>query len=193
MARQRVLIYDIDGVVANSQPRFVRSGALEALANKDYNQFRKCMRTYAEDNYDDEPIVLGFELIDRLIDLMGIDRAVALTARNSWGREQTLAYLQVHCPWPMKAEDLIMGPTFPELEPGVYYREGEPRFDAVDFKRTETLKLQIHNDVVMAVDDCHEISMMYWQLGIPAITLMIPEVDQGNTIQSAISACAVNA
>ena len=185
--KSRLIIYDIDGVVANSQARYLRSGGDEALAKKDYNEFRKCMLRYSEDIYDDEPIPTGIEMIEHVRRAYRADRMVALTARGEEGRELTLMWLQEHMLWRVKNEDLIMRPAYTEYTPGVYWQEGEPKFDAVEYKRQVALELMKDFEVIMAFDDHHDISHAYWEIGIPSICLMVPGIDQGTRLQAAIS------
>jgi hypothetical protein len=185
--KSRLIIYDIDGVVANSQARYLRSGGDSALAQKDYNEFRKCMLRYSEDIYDDEPISTGIEMIEHVRRAYRADRMVALTARGEEGRELTLMWLQEHMPWKVTNEDLIMRPLYIEYAPGVYWQEGESKFDAVQYKRHVALELMKDFEVVMAFDDHHDISHAYWEIGIPSVCLMVPGIDQGTRMQAAIS------
>lgn len=183
----RTLIYDIDGVAANSQERFKRSGGVEALAKNDYNEFRKSMIAYAHDYYDDVPLEMGIQLLDQIRQANNVTRMVAVTARGEEGRESTLAWLKEHMPWDVFNEDLFMRPRYKEYAPGVYWQEGEPKFDPVEFKKQIALQLIRSNDVILAVDDHHDIVHGYWEIGVPGLCLMIPGVDQGTRMQSVIS------
>ncbi len=185
--RPRVLLYDIDGCVANSQDRFKRSGGLEALSSGDYNEFRKAMIRYSSDYYDDVPLQYGIDFLEQMRSQNDVSRMIALTARGEEGREQTLVWLREHMPWRVEENDLVMRPAYTEYEPGVYWREGEPKFNPVDYKREFALQLAMSHEVVMAVDDHYDIAHAYWEIGIPAICLMIPGVDQGTRLQSAVS------
>jgi hypothetical protein len=185
--KQKLIIYDIDGVVANSQARYQRNGGDFPLVKHDYNEFRKCMVRYAEDVHDDPSLEVGVSMINQIRLGLDVDRMVAVTARGEEGREKTLSWLQSHMPWEVKNEDLIMRPAYVEYSPGVYWVESEEKFDAVEFKRMVAVELMENYDVVMAFDDHHDISHAYWEIGIPSVCLMVPGVDQGTRMQAAIS------
>jgi hypothetical protein len=177
--RPRLIIYDIDGVVANSQARYLRSGGDEALARRDYNEFYNCMVRYSEDIYDDEPIPMGIAMIAQAQSAFQADRMVALTARGEEGREPTFMWLQEHMPWKVGDKDLIMRPAYIEQSPGVFWRQGDPKFDAVQYKRNAAQELMKEFEVVMAFDDNHDIAQAYMEIGIPSICLMLPDFDHG--------------
>jgi hypothetical protein len=184
--RENVLIYDLDGCVVNSQERFQRNGGLAALATGEYNEFRKSMIRYATDYYDDEPLQFGIEMLEQMRKQYNVSRMIALTARGEEGRENTMTWLREHMPWEVDG-NLEMRPAYTEYEPGVFWKVGEPKFDAVEFKKNFALQAKTKYNVVLAVDDHQDIAHAYWEVGIPAICLMIPGVNQGTRMQSAIS------
>lgn len=179
------IIFDLDGVVVNSQSRFRRSGGDEALESGDYNEFRRAMIRYAQDTEGDMVLAEVVRMIDAARVHLGAEVMIAITARGEEGRGPTSAWIDEHLPW--QTDMLIMRPAYLEYEPGVYWREGEPKFSAIDYKREQALSLKDEYDVVAAFDDHVDISHVYWEIGIPSYCVMFPGIDQGTRVQQAIS------
>jgi len=174
----KICIYDIDGVVVNSQDRYLRSGGTQAMAEKDYNAFRQCLANYNKDTEGDIPLYQSIEILNNLRQTMKIEHMVAITARGEEGKGPTLKFLKEHMPWEVNESLLYMRPSYPEITPGVFWQPGMPKFSSIDYKRKIALELMTKYDILFAVDDHVDIVEMYWELGIYSMCMLVPGVNQ---------------
>jgi len=174
----KVLIFDIDGVVCDCSVRLARYSDHQALERGDYNAFRVSMTAYNQSDVDEDiPIVPGIDLFNSLRDFHKPDRTIFLTSRGEESRYNTLNWLREHVAYALPGGDLIMRPAYIESGAGIFWRDGEPRFYSVDFKRQETIKILDSHDVVIALDDHLPICEMYQSIGVPALHVKWPGVD----------------
>jgi hypothetical protein len=174
-----IIICDIDGVVCDCSERIARYSNYKALESGDYNAFRVSMHDYNTASVDEDvPIVSGINLLNALYDFHFVSDVYFLTSRGGESRANTLGWLRKHIGFlNLRDENLIMRPEYFESSPGVFWREGEPRFCHVEFKKSETLKLMDSGDVVFALDDYLPIVEMYQSIGISGIHVKFPGVD----------------
>lgn len=178
MNRDKVIVFDIDGVVCDSSARIHKYSDYKAFERGDYNAFRVSMRAYNTAPVDEDiPIEHGIKLLHSLLHFHNPEHFTFLTSRGNESRANTLGWLREHVFSWLTDDNLIMRPEYIETEPGVFWREGEPKFCHVQFKREETLKLAQKFDVVMAADDHLPICEMYQELGVPALHVKFPGVD----------------
>ena len=175
----KVIIYDLDGVVVNSQERYIRSGGDEAIKKGDYNAFRQSLVEYNKNTDGDLIISKSVEILNNLRQTLEIEHMIALTARGEEGKEPTLAFLKQHLPWEVNETLLYMRPRHLEVAPGIFWKPGMPKFSSVDYKREVVKELMKSYNIVLAVDDHSYMCEMYWKLGIYAMCMMVPEVDHG--------------
>lgn len=174
----KLLIFDIDGVVCDSSVRLSKYSDESALVRGDYNAFRASMHAYGLASVEDDvPIAPGIDLFHSLRNFYNPERVIFLTSRGGVGRVNTLKWLRDYVVPDFSGEDLIMRPVDIEYEPGVFWREGDMKFSATDFKRWEVLRLLGDYDVMMAVDDHLPICEMYESLGINALHVKFPGID----------------
>jgi hypothetical protein len=172
------LIIDIDGVVCDSSARLSRYSDHQALERGDYNAFRVSMNAYNRAPVDEDiPIEHGVKLFNSLRDFYSPEKIIFLTARGPESRVNTLNWLRRFVYFEVTNENLIMRPEYRETESGVLWREGEPHFCPIEYKRLEVLKLLDEREVVMAIDDHLPICEMYQKLGVPALHVKWPGVD----------------
>jgi hypothetical protein len=163
------LIIDIDGVVCDSSARLSRYSDHQALERGDYNAFRVSMNAYNRAPVDEDiPIEHGVKLFNSLRDFYSPEKIIFLTARGPESRVNTLNWLRRFVYFEVTNENLIMRPEYRETESGVLWREGEPHFCPIEYKRLEVLKL---------LDDHLPICEMYQKLGVPALHVKWPGVD----------------
>ena len=178
LIRSKAIIFDIDGVVCDCSERIARYSDYKALERGDYNAFRVSMRAYNTAPVDEDiPIEHGIKLLRSLIDFHNPEHFTFLTSRGGESRANTLGWLKEHVFSWLTDDNLIMRPEYIETEPGIFWREGEPKFCHIEFKRGETLKLAQNFDIVMAADDHLPICEMYQDLGVPALHVKFPGVD----------------
>ena len=173
-----VIICDIDGVVADSSIRLKRYSNYKALERGDYNAFRVSMQAYNCTSLEDDVVIEnGCELLHSLINYYSPTRVIFLTSRGEESRGNTLDWLNTYVS-DVKSKDLIMRPSHPEIAPGIYWREGDPKFDHVAYKRSVVENLMADGyEIVMAIDDHAPICDMYQSIGIPAIVVKWPGID----------------
>ena len=160
------IIYDIDGVAADSRARSAKHIDYAAEARGDHDAFKESLLRWGETTDGDTPIPQGYGLIAALHYLHKPDALIALTSRGEGGRAATLAWLRANLHGlPVKDEWLRMRPL--ELE-GLPSPEFKVRV-------LETILQEYH--VIFAVDDHPGNCDMYYRRGIPTLHLMLPGVD----------------
>jgi hypothetical protein len=175
---KKSIICDIDGVVCDCSARIAKYSDYKALERGDYNAFRVSMRAYNTASVDEDiPIEHGINLLKGLLEFHEPEHFTFLTSRGSESRANTLGWLREHVFSWLSDDNLIMRPEYFESEPGVFWRDGEPKFCHVEFKRGETFKIAREFNVVMALDDHLPICEMYQELGVPSLHVKFPGVD----------------
>lgn len=174
-----ILIFDIDGVVCDCSARIAKYSDYKALERGDYNAFIVSMYAYNTASVDEDiPISHGINLLESLCNFYNPSRVVFLTSRGNESRVNTLGWLRKHIQFlELNDENLIMRPQYFESAPGVFWREGEPKFCHVEFKKAETLKLLEQREVLIALDDHLPIVEMYHSIDVPALHVKWPGVD----------------
>ena len=175
--KEDLIVCDIDGVVCDCSERIAKYSNYKALEEDDYNAFRVSMSAYNSASVDaDIPILAGINLLVSLHDYNS-GEIVFLTSRGNESRENTSRWLREHLPNDMNDFSLIMRPQYFESSPGIFWRDGEPRFCHVEFKKAEVLKLLEDYNILFALDDYLPIVEMYHSLGIPSLHVKFPGVD----------------
>lgn len=174
----KLIICDIDGVVCDCAARIARYSDYKALERGDYNAYRVSMTAYNRAPVDEDiPILHGIKLLNALREFHQPERTIFLTSRGNESRMNTLRWLDTHVLSGVVHEDLIMRPEYEETEVGVFWREGEPKFCPIEFKRQQTSELMKNYEVVMTLDDHEPICNMYRELGVPSLHVKFPGVD----------------
>jgi hypothetical protein len=178
---KRIIICDIDGVVCDSSARLAKYSDYEALERGDYNAFRVSMHAYNSASvHEDIPLPDGIQILRGLQHAYDSEHGVLtkfLTSRGNESRRNTFEWLRTHVDESLIDENLIMRPEYLESEPGVFWREGEPRFCHIEYKRGESERLRQFGNIVVALDDHLPLCEMYQSIGIPALHVKLPGVD----------------
>lgn len=180
---RRIIICDIDGVVCDSSARIAKYSDFEALERGDYNAFRVSMHAYnSAPTHEDVPLQDGIQILHGLRHSYaspehGPALVKFLTSRGNESRANTFEWLRAHVDKNLEHENLIMRPEYFESEPGVFWREGEPRFCHIEYKRGEAHRLRQFGNIVVALDDHLPLCEMYQSIGIPALHVKLPGVD----------------
>lgn len=177
--KEDLIICDIDGVVCDCSERIAKYSNHKALEEGDYNAFRVSMHEYNSASVDEDiPILAGVNLLESLYYVHN-PQIVFLTSRGSESYDNTHSWLRKHIEFIPSVSDfsLIMRPQYFESSPGIFWREGEPKFCHVEFKKGEVLKLLDEYNILYALDDYLPIVEMYHSLGIPSLHVKFPGVD----------------
>ena len=163
---QKAIIFDLDGVLADSSTRFKRLD-LQAFDNKDVEAFKQSVILYNLDCDGDEVIDLGVDLLNWMVDFYKPDKVFYLTARGAGGYETTLEWLKNEGLWDSKTE-LIM---HPEDYDNITFQSAE---DHAHYKKMTAKNLMQEYQIVYAVDDSEANCQAYISLGIPTLKFSIP-------------------
>lgn len=179
MQRKRVIVSDIDGVLADSSAR-LREHLSQQRRMVDHNTWLKSWWPYntSPKILEDIPIHRGIELFHALMVGFRADEFRFITARGSEGIDLTRRWLIEHVIGEDFPEEwLIMQPQLEEIAPGIVWRPGMPKYDPVDQKRVQISSLMSEHDVLVAIDDRPDICQAYWHLGVHAMLVRFPEHD----------------
>jgi hypothetical protein len=163
---KKALIFDIDGVVADSSQRFKRLN-LDAFTRQDAKAWIKSVEWYNADCRGDEVIDLGVDLLQMLCEFYKPDCVFFITARGQGGYKPTLQWLKDEGIWDDDCR-LIMQPE--DFDNYHFYTQS----DHASYKKKEALKIMENYEIVYAVDDSEDNVQVYRDLKIPTLKFCVP-------------------
>ena len=162
----KALIFDLDGVVADSSQRFKRLN-LDAYNRRDLAAWTKSVQWYNADCRGDEVIDLGVDLLDMLCTFYKPDRVFFITARGAGGYTPTFQWLQDEGIW---SEDCVLVMQPEDFDNYNFTTQS----DHASFKKNAAMQLMLDYEIVYAVDDSEDNIQAYRDLKIPTLKFNVP-------------------
>lgn len=175
--KERVIVYDIDGMIVDSTQRALKHLDVAAKERGDHEAFEKSVWRFAQTTEGDVPIPDGIRLLEAVKNTYQPDHMLGLTSRGETERDNTVAFLGIHLPWEVRSEDIYMYRERRISDCGNYVYATSSWFDHVEHKRKNIRALKEKYEVIMAFDDHGGVIEMYHQEGIHAVRTLWANID----------------
>lgn len=171
-SKKKALIFDIDGVVCDSSERFKRID-LYAFGQLDRAKFVESIKSYNQDCEGDLVLESGKKLLHSLLNGFEVDKVFFITARGDGGFGPTLKWLEENMDLKTHMFELWMQP---EDLSNIDAYEFSTEQDHARQKMKMAEEIMKSYDVVCAVDDSAYNVWAYFNLGIPSLRFLAPNL-----------------